>query len=638
MSEDSAVPIITKVLANNGDSGVVRGVIADGATSDQSQLIALLTGQQAALDIISGNVLAIRNGPDQRGLTNNEQGRYKSIFKILKDILIPKGPEADSLKASNVGKVAEVDKINKVQSNEGSKDSSNLLSKLLVGGAIIAAAAAAFEALGPIGRTLLKAIPRLGKIMTSLVQVFDKVFKRINSAITRWPSAIGKFFNDNKLVKDIKATITRWPSAIGKFFNDNKLVKGIQSATTGWFSAIGDLFKGNKLVSSFLGGLGGAGKVGGSVLKGLRTAGGSILTVLKGALQGIGGPLLKKLKFVPFLGGIIGLGFAFKRFKDKDYIPATFELISAILDFIPAAGWVASSLIDGGLMLYDMHKAKEEKKAGTGQPKQGFLSYITGLISSKLLPVLEYLPVFGGLIQFGKAIALFASGNLTGGLKMFGSAIIATVGGKGLSDLVSGGINFITSLFGSKQQQPATMDTNTGESWSDIIKKVWKRVIEIVPQKIEEIRDWALDKVAKFIPFMGDGDDVLPSDDRDYSDKAIRERHALKKKAAKKKLDQAAGSTIATTSAATITDNLQVDSQLGEINQQQLNTLNIISTNIAKLIDIGKENLNISNKTSREFKNSSSSPPNIKEYTAPKVRNLGIRDDFTNAYGLTPSS
>ena len=614
MSEDSAVPIITKVLANNGDSGVVRGVIADGATSDQSQLIALLTGQQAALDIISGNVLAIRNGPDQRGLTNNEQGRYKSIFKILKDILIPKGPEADSLKASNVGKVAEVDKINKVQSNEGSKDSSNLLSKLLVGGAIIAAAAAAFEALGPIGRTLLKAIPRLGKIMTSLVQVFDKVFKRINSAITRWPSAIGKFFNDNKLVK------------------------GIQSATTGWFSAIGDLFKGNKLVSSFLGGLGGAGKVGGSVLKGLRTAGGSILTVLKGALQGIGGPLLKKLKFVPFLGGIIGLGFAFKRFKDKDYIPATFELISAILDFIPAAGWVASSLIDGGLMLYDMHKAKEEKKAGTGQPKQGFLSYITGLISSKLLPVLEYLPVFGGLIQFGKAIALFASGNLTGGLKMFGSAIIATVGGKGLSDLVSGGINFITSLFGSKQQQPATMDTNTGESWSDIIKKVWKRVIEIVPQKIEEIRDWALDKVAKFIPFMGDGDDVLPSDDRDYSDKAIRERHALKKKAAKKKLDQAAGSTIATTSAATITDNLQVDSQLGEINQQQLNTLNIISTNIAKLIDIGKENLNISNKTSREFKNSSSSPPNIKEYTAPKVRNLGIRDDFTNAYGLTPSS
>ena len=638
MSEDSAIPIIAKVLANNGDRGVVRGVIDDGATSDQSQLIALLTGQQAALDIISGNVLAIRNGPDQSGLTNNEQGRYKSIFKILKDILIPKGPEADSLKASNVGKVAEVDKINKVQSNEGSKDSSNLLSKLLVGGAIIAAAAAAFEALGPIGRTLLKAIPRLGKIMTSLVQVFDKVFKRINSAITRWPSAIGKFFNDNKLVRDIKSTTNRWFSAIGDLFKGNKLVKDIKSATTGWFSAIGDLFKGNKLVSSFLDGLGGAGKVGGSVLKGLRTAGGSILTVLKGALQGIGGPLLKKLKFVPFLGGIIGLGFAFKRFKDKDYIPATFELISAILDFIPAAGWVASSLIDGGLMLYDMHKAKEEKKAGTGQPKQGFLSYITGLISSKLLPVLEYLPVFGGLIQFGKAIALFASGNLTGGLKMFGSAIIATVGGKGLSDLVSGGINFITSLFGSKQQQPATMDTNTGESWSDIIKKVWKRVIEIVPQKIEEIREWALDKVAKFIPFMGDGDDVLPSDDRDYSDKAIRERHALKKKAAKKKLDQAAGSTIATTSAATITDNLQVDSQLGEINQQQLNTLNIISTNIAKLIDIGKENLNISNKTSREFKNSSSSPPNIKEYTAPKVRNLGIRDDFTNAYGLTPSS
>lgn len=599
---------VTKVLAGKSDNvnNSSKGVITDGGRSDETKLIALLTGQQASLDIISGN---LRTSKERSNLTSSEARRYESIFKILKNILIPKGPEADSLKASNVGKVAEVDKINKVQSNEGSKDSSNLLSKILLGSSIIAATAAAFEALDPIGRTILKVIPRLGKILNSL----DNAFKLIKSAPTKLFSAIGDFFKDSTLVENIK------------------------SAPIRVFRAIGDFFKGNKLVTSFLGGLGGAGNVGGSVLSGLKAAGGSILAVLKGALNGIGGPLLKKLRFVPYLGGLIGLGFAFKRFKDKDYIPATFELISAILDFIPGAGWVASSLIDGGLMLYDMHNAKEEKKAGTGQPKQGFLSYIKGLIGSKLLPVLEYLPVTGGIIQLGKAFKLFASGNMTGGFKMFGSALIATVGGKGLSDLVSGGINFITSLFDSKQQQPVTMDTSTGESWSDIIKRVWKRVSEIVPQKIKEVRDWVLAQVSKFIPLM-DGDDVLPSDGRDYSDKAIRERHALKKQAAKKKLDQAVGSTIATTSAATITDNLQVGSQLGEINQQQLNTLNIISTNIAKLIDLGKENLNINNKTSREFKNSSSSPPNIKEYTAPKVRNLGIRDDFTNAYGLTPSS
>ena len=389
------------------------------------------------------------------------------------------------------------------------------------------------------------------------------------------------------------------------------------------------------MVKSFVEGLEGVAKKGGNLLTGAKAAGSELFDVLKGALKGIGGPLLKKLKFVPYIGGLIGLGFAYKRFKDKDYIPATFELISAILDFIPAAGWVASSLIDGGLLLYDMYKAKEEKKAGTGQPKQGFLSYIASAISTTLGPKLEYIPVIGGLIQVGKALKLFYNGDLSGGLKMFGSSILAFVGGKGLSDLVGGGINLLTSLLSNKAEKVRDYITGgSGDSWSDILNKVWKRVREIVPKKIKEIRDWAINSVTKFIPFLdGGADDILSPDGLTQRNEFLRKKDASERqKQAKIRQDQAS----ANTKQPVVTDNLQVNNLVKEINQQQLNTLNIISTNIIRLVEIGKANLN--NKPSRELKNSSNSPTKIKDNTAPIVRNLDIRDDFTNAYSLAPSS
>jgi hypothetical protein len=577
-----------------------KGVIPDGGRSDETQLIALLTGQQVTLDKISDKLQTM--GDTNSVLSDSDRKRYRSIFTILKDVIMPKGPEADSLKASNVGKVAEVGKLNQVQSKEADNSSCPKLLALALGAlGIVAVAGAMFEALGPVGRFIAKMVPKLGDMLKTVKTLFTNAFTAIDVMLR----------------------------TIGK------IIPSITSAIADAFAGIRTFLNGNKLVKSFVEGLEGVAKKGGSLLTGAKAAGSGLFDVLKGALRGIGGPLLKKLKFVPYIGGLIGLGFAYKRFKDKDYIPATFELISAILDFIPAAGWVASSLIDGGLLLYDMYKAKEEKKAGTGQPKQGFLSYIASAISTTLGPKLEYIPVIGGLIQVGKALKLFYNGDLSGGLKMFGSSILAFVGGKGLSDLVGGGINLLTSLLSNKAEKVRDYITGgSGDSWSDILNKVWKRVREIVPKKIKEIRDWAINSVTKFIPFLdGGADDILSPDGLTQRNEFLRKKDASERqKQAKIRQDQAS----ANTKQPVVTDNLQVNNLVKEINQQQLNTLNIISTNIIRLVEIGKANLN--NKPSRELKNSSNSPTKIKDNTAPIVRNLDIRDDFTNAYSLAPSS
>jgi hypothetical protein len=85
-------------------------------------------------------------------------------------------------------------------------------------------------------------------------------------------------------------------------------------------------------------------------------------------------------------------------------------------------------------------------------------------------------------------------------------------------------------------------------------------------------------------------------------------------------------------------DNLQVDSQLKEINQLQLNTLNTISNNILTLIKISKSNIAIN--TDSTVGATSKTSPTIKQqrFTPPKINSLDIRDEFLDSYSLTPST
>jgi hypothetical protein len=84
---------------------------------------------------------------------------------------------------------------------------------------------------------------------------------------------------------------------------------------------------------------------------------------LKGFGKFLGGGIFKSagkmgikslLKKIPILGALIGMGLAYKRFKDGDYIGAGAELLSGIVSIFPGIGTAASVAIDAGLAARDM--------------------------------------------------------------------------------------------------------------------------------------------------------------------------------------------------------------------------------------------------------------------------------------------
>ena len=60
------------------------------------------------------------------------------------------------------------------------------------------------------------------------------------------------------------------------------------------------------------------------------------------------------LKKIPILGALVGLGLAYKRFKDGDLLGAGAELLSGIVSIFPGIGTAASVAIDAGLAARDM--------------------------------------------------------------------------------------------------------------------------------------------------------------------------------------------------------------------------------------------------------------------------------------------
>lgn len=76
----------------------------------------------------------------------------------------------------------------------------------------------------------------------------------------------------------------------------------------------------------------------------------------------LGMTLLKVAKFIPFVGGFIGIGFAIYRFKQGQYIRGFLELVSGIADFIPGAGNIVSAAIDGVLLVADLLLMKHDAK------------------------------------------------------------------------------------------------------------------------------------------------------------------------------------------------------------------------------------------------------------------------------------
>ena len=103
------------------------------------------------------------------------------------------------------------------------------------------------------------------------------------------------------------------------------------------------------------------GKLAGGFFKAMK--GGKLGKILAGLAKGIGGRLLKFGRFIPVIGSLFSFGFGISRWKKGQYIPALFEFASGILNLLPfGVTNIASMIIDGALLIYDLNQAKKEKE------------------------------------------------------------------------------------------------------------------------------------------------------------------------------------------------------------------------------------------------------------------------------------
>jgi len=572
---------ILSLLQGVEDSGKATGVSSEGVIKD---------GKSAGVGGSLTSSISKLFGKEKKlsgTLTAVEKTRYKAIFTILKDVLLPKS-EADSLKGVRGAQIVKPEKIEEATKDKKGSGLAQALLGMLGGVGLLAAKIAAIVA--GIGLA---------------VKAFDELGPALQALIKTVPKAIGMLFKSPKLVQ-MMDSLRNIPKLISNFF------------------------KNNKLITSFMDGLSGA--KGSKIVKLAGKAGSSFMSVLKGLVKGIGGPLLKSLKFVPFLGSLVSFGFAIARFLKGDYIPAAFELISGIANLIPG-GQIASMLIDGGLLLYDIHAAREKKQEDAGKEKVGFLTNIKNAISETLLPKLPYIPVIGGFIKFGEAIGFFIDKQWGDGFKMMAQGLVALVGGQGLVNVLSG-MSFLSNILTISKEPETVAELDPeggfdlfgkiGEAVSDIFKGVFnwvKGLIGAIPEKLKgfiskipglgkfagKIGDFA----AGMLPDFGGGDsapgEITPQERKDIDARTKKAQAAFDLKKDNKALRaqfagddgilddderaqlmdaqrQKKGLPPLNRKAKATPNNNQVETELSQINLQQLDVLNIISAKISELI------------------------------------------------------
>lgn len=156
----------------------------------------------------------------------------------------------------------------------------------------------------------------------------------------------------------------------------------------------------------------------GNVAKGFFTAikGGKLLATLTGIAGKIGKRLLKFGRFIPVIGSLFSFGFGIARWKKGEYIPAVFEFLSGILNLLPTGvGNIASILIDGALLLYDLNKETGEDK--TVAPAGGVDFW--GQIKDFALN----LPGVQNIINLGKGFGAIFKGDFKGAAEYFNKAL-----------------------------------------------------------------------------------------------------------------------------------------------------------------------------------------------------------------------
>ena len=229
-----------------------------------------------------------------------------------------------------------------------------------------------------------------------------------------------------------------------------------------------------------------------AVVKGGKYVTKAIFSVLKKLTSTIGLKLLKALKWVPFIGGVAGLALAFMRFKEGEWLAGTVEFVSAILDFIPGAGNIASYILDGALLLYDIFKSskdeKEQPKSTLGFSVSNGMAYLKRLLGPAVTKALPYIPVLGNFMSIYKGIQAVMAGDYGTGMRELIKGLFIFLPPAFTEQLI-GGVEWLYSLF-SSEETSEQLPTPKPVAFTQKVKEYIKSKLKALPDFLRKPLEW----------------------------------------------------------------------------------------------------------------------------------------------------
>ncbi len=221
----------------------------------------------------------------------------------------------------------------------------------------------------------------------------------------------GEKREERDIQKGLSTDVQKIAEAVTEEAEDPKKKEKTKDEDKSWFSKI---LGGIGFLTSAVGAVGSLGMVlaseGAIGAKGLAALSGKALS--KGFFKNMGGKLLEKIGFkgvgkftgkaagkilvktigksIPFMGVLVGLGFAAKRWSEGDIVGGLWELASGISAQLPVIGWGISAGIDVMLMLEDEAKAKSEEEGEEYKGGKTVISKINNFVKERLKVVKDW--------------------------------------------------------------------------------------------------------------------------------------------------------------------------------------------------------------------------------------------------------
>lgn len=278
-----------------------------------------------------------------------------------------------------------------------------------------------------------------------------------------WPQ-IRKFLDDKfgKSVTDVFDKFRGAVEGMAKFFTLGTVSIGgllIKKGAT-FLTVIGEALE--NTVSAFIKMLLPEAKV---VAAGAELVGGAA-----GFLPKALGSIVSKLgglafKAIPVVGGIISLGFAYRRFKEGNVTQGIIELVGGLGGFLGPFGLPLSLGAAALNAFIDYKTAGSENK---GAAAYGIVSDIGQSIQDFFLQV----PIIGGLINLVKGISSIAGGDFATGLSQLNESPLAFTGIPSL----------LLSLYNSTHEEDGSSKEFSFDNFKKEIKKnMFKAMLSFVP-------------------------------------------------------------------------------------------------------------------------------------------------------------